>query len=127
VIILQRQVRGRGPIREQRSPVLPAIVSVVSIDRGGHDDYPARDAGAMACVRVTCETPSDELAHTPTTNLKRIFSTPSTYVLNKSCPRTPQRLCSIAAQHVTDHSDRICNYRRSESTRWRMSGHQLHL
>jgi hypothetical protein len=30
------------------SPVLPPIVSVVSIDREGNDDHPARDAGAMA-------------------------------------------------------------------------------
>src|SRR5262245_22438068 len=35
-------------VHEQRSPVLPPIVSVVSIDRGGDDDHPARDAGAMA-------------------------------------------------------------------------------
>src|SRR5258708_10426439 len=37
-----------GPVHEQRSPVLPPIVSVVSIDRGGNDDHPTRDAGAMA-------------------------------------------------------------------------------
>jgi hypothetical protein len=37
-----------GPVHEQRSPVLPSIVSVVSIDREGNDDHPARDAGAMA-------------------------------------------------------------------------------
>ena len=47
LIVLQRQVRGRVQFHEQRSPVLPAIVSVVSIDRGGDDDRP-RDAGAMA-------------------------------------------------------------------------------
>src|SRR5262245_21719065 len=35
-------------VHEQRSPVLPPIVSVVSIDRGGDDDRPTRDAGAMA-------------------------------------------------------------------------------
>jgi hypothetical protein len=48
LIVLQRQVRGRVQVHEQRSPVLPPIVSVVSIDRGGDDDYPTRDAGAMA-------------------------------------------------------------------------------
>src|SRR6478672_6617672 len=35
-----------GPVHEQRSAVLPPIVSVVSIDRGGDDDRPTRDAGA---------------------------------------------------------------------------------
>src|SRR5215472_4212115 len=37
-----------GPVYEQRSPVLPPIVSVVSIDREGNDDHPTRDASAMA-------------------------------------------------------------------------------
>src|SRR5258708_36745897 len=37
-----------GPVHEQRSPVLPPIVSMVSIDRGGDDDHPTRGAGAMA-------------------------------------------------------------------------------
>src|SRR5947207_13374761 len=36
-----------GPVHDQRSPVLHPIVSVVSIDREGNDDHPARDAGAM--------------------------------------------------------------------------------
>src|SRR5262245_4578990 len=51
---LRRQLRAStpsarsGPVYEQRSPVLPPIVSVVSIDREGNDDRPARDAGAMA-------------------------------------------------------------------------------
>src|SRR5215813_11052575 len=48
LMVLQRQVRGRVPVYEQRSPVLPPIVSVVSIDREGNDDHPARDASAMA-------------------------------------------------------------------------------
>jgi hypothetical protein len=37
-----------GPIDQQRSLVLPAIVPVVSIDRGGDDHHPARDADAMS-------------------------------------------------------------------------------
>src|SRR5262249_31928469 len=37
-----------GPVHEQRSPVLPPIISVVSVDREGNDDHPARDTGAMA-------------------------------------------------------------------------------
>src|SRR5262245_59455331 len=48
LIVLQRQVRGRVQFTNSDPPVLPAIVSVVSIDREGDDDYPARDAGAMA-------------------------------------------------------------------------------
>src|SRR5262245_55286875 len=48
LIVLRGQRARSGPVHEQRSPVLPAIVSVVSIDREGNDDHSPRDAGAMA-------------------------------------------------------------------------------
>jgi len=48
LIVLQRQVRGGVQLTNSDRRVLPAIVSMVSIDRGGDDDHPTRGAGAMA-------------------------------------------------------------------------------
>ena len=60
LIVLQRQVRGR--VQFTNSDRLFFLqLSVVSIDREGDDDRPARDAGAMA----SCELPP--LAGNPAT------------------------------------------------------------
>src|SRR5215471_11054141 len=47
LIVLQRQVRGRVQFTNS-DRLFFLLVSLVSIDREGDDDHPARDAGAMA-------------------------------------------------------------------------------